>query len=263
MLRALDGMRWEALVRPGKRCGVGARVTLASGAAHVTVLEHRGHGARVVEVDAPWPVDELLERHGLPPLPPYIERHDAPKPEDRERYQTVYAAAKGSVAAPTAGLHFTPMLLERLGSAGVELHRLTLHVGPGTFRPIIVSRVEEHRLEGEIAEVPAATAEAVNRAKAEGRRVVAVGTTTTRTLEWAADDAGRVRERRGEADLFIHPGHRFRIVDALVTNFHLPRSTLLLLVTAFAGREVILRAYAHAVASGYRFYSYGDAMLIL
>ena len=213
---------------------------------HATVLEHRGHGARVVEVDAPWPVDELLERHGLPPLPPYIERHDAPKPEDRERYQTVYAAAKGSVAAPTAGLHFTPMLLERLGSAGVELHRLTLHVGPGTFRPIIVSRVEEHRLEGEIAEVPAATAEAV-----------------TRTLEWAADDAGRVRERRGEADLFIHPGHRFRIVDALVTNFHLPRSTLLLLVTAFAGREVILRAYAHAVASGYRFYSYGDAMLIL
>jgi S-adenosylmethionine:tRNA ribosyltransferase-isomerase len=263
MLRALDGMRWEALVRPGKRCGVGARVTLASGAAHVTVLEHRGHGARVVEVDAPWPVDELLERHGLPPLPPYIERHDVPKPEDRERYQTVYAAAKGSVAAPTAGLHFTPVLLERLGSAGVELHRLTLHVGPGTFRPIIVSRVEEHRLEGEIAEVPAATAEAVNRAKAEGRRVVAVGTTTTRTLEWAADDAGRVRERRGEADLFIHPGHRFRIVDALVTNFHLPRSTLLLLVTAFAGREVILRAYAHAVASGYRFYSYGDAMLIL
>jgi S-adenosylmethionine:tRNA ribosyltransferase-isomerase len=208
-------------------------------------------------------VDELLERHGLPPLPPYIERHDAPKPEDRERYQTVYAAAKGSVAAPTAGLHFTPVLLERLGLAGVELHRLTLHVGPGTFRPIIVSRVEEHRLEGEIAEVPAATAEAVNRAKAEGRRVVAVGTTTTRTLEWAADDAGRVRERRGEADLFIHPGHRFRIVDALVTNFHLPRSTLLLLVTAFAGREVILRAYAHAVASGYRFYSYGDAMLIL
>jgi S-adenosylmethionine:tRNA ribosyltransferase-isomerase len=263
MLRALDGMRWEALVRPGKRCGVGARVTLASGAAHATVLEHRGHGARVVEVDAPWPVDELLERHGLPPLPPYIERHDAPKPEDRERYQTVYAAAKGSVAAPTAGLHFTPVLLERLGSAGVELHRLTLHVGPGTFRPIIVSRVEEHRLEGEMAEVPAATAEAVNRAKAEGRRVVAVGTTTTRTLEWAADDAGRVRERRGDADLFIHPGHRFRIVDALVTNFHLPRSTLLLLVSAFAGREVILKTYAHAVASGYRFYSYGDAMLIL
>jgi len=263
MLRGLDGMRWEALVRPGRRCGVGARITLAGGAAHATVLEHRAQGARAVEIEAPWPVDELLERHGLPPLPPYIERYDAPKPEDRERYQTVYARAKGSVAAPTAGLHFTPALLERLAWAGVELHRLTLHVGPGTFRPITVSRVEEHRLEGEVAEVPAATAEAVNRAKAEGRRVVAVGTTTTRTLEWAADESGRVREWRGDADLFIQPGHRFRVVDALVTNFHLPRSTLLLLVSAFAGREFILKAYAHAVASRYRFYSYGDAMLIL
>ncbi|HZE34860.1 MAG TPA: tRNA preQ1(34) S-adenosylmethionine ribosyltransferase-isomerase QueA [Candidatus Eisenbacteria bacterium] len=262
MLRALDGPRWEALVRPGKRCRVGARVTLASGVAHATVREHRPHGARVVEIAAPWSVDELLERHGLPPLPPYIERHEAPKPEDRERYQTVYAAAKGSVAAPTAGLHFTPALLARLAAAGVELHRLTLHVGPGTFRPMKTARIEEHRLEGEIAEVPAATAAAVTRAKAAGRRVVAVGTTTTRTLEWAAEAWGRVSERRGAADLFIYPGYRFRVVDALVTNFHLPRSTLLLLVAAFAGREVILRAYAHAVASGYRFYSYGDAMLI-
>lgn len=263
MLRALEGGRWEALVRPGRRCGVGARVTLASGAAQATVREHRPHGARVVEIAAPWAVDELLERHGLPPLPPYIERHEAPKPEDRERYQTVYAAAKGSIAAPTAGLHFTPELLAGLASAGVELHRLTLHVGPGTFRPMKTSRVEEHRLEGEVAEIPAATAEAVARAKAEGRRVVAVGTTTTRTLEWAADASGRVGERRGEADLFIYPGYRFRVVDALVTNFHLPRSTLLLLASAFAGRDVVLRAYAHAVATGYRFYSYGDAMLIL
>ena len=263
MLRALDGVRWEALVRPGKRCGIGARVTLASGAAHATVLDHRGQGARVVEIDAPWPVVELLERHGLPPLPPYIERHEAPKPEDRERYQTVYATVRGSVAAPTAGLHFTPALLERLAATGVELHRLTLHVGPGTFRPMKVSRVEEHRLEGEIAEVPAVTAEAVNRAKAEGRRVVAVGTTTTRTLEWSADASGRVCGRRGAADLFIQPGYRFRVIDALVTNFHLPRSTLLLLASAFAGRELILRAYTHAIASGYRFYSYGDAMLVL
>ena len=263
MLRALDGRRWEALVRPGKRCRTGARVTLASGAAQAIVGEHRPHGARVVEITARWEVHELLERHGLPPLPPYIERHDAPKPEDRERYQTVYATAKGSVAAPTAGLHFTPALLAGLASKGVELHRLTLHVGPGTFRPMKTSRVEEHRLEGEIAEVPAATAEAVNQAKAQGRRVVAVGTTTTRTLEWAADVWGQVRERRGAADLFIYPGYRFRVVDALVTNFHLPRSTLLLLVSALAGRESILRAYAHAVASGYRFYSYGDAMLIL
>jgi len=263
MLRPLDDGRWEALVRPGKRCGVGARVTLAGGAAHATVVEHRAHGARAVRVAAPWPVDELLERHGLPPLPPYIDRHHAPRAEDRERYQTVYATARGSVAAPTAGLHFTPALLQTLASAGVELHRLILHVGPATFRPLRAAQVEAHRLEGEITDVPAATADAVNRARAEGRRVVAVGTTTTRALEWATDESGRVRARRGEADLFIRPGHRFRVIDALVTNFHLPRSTLLLLVCAFAGRELILRAYAHAVAAGYRFYSYGDAMLIL
>ena len=263
MLRALDGGWWEALVRPGKRCGIGARVTLAGGAARATVLEHREHGARVVEIEAPWPVDDFLERHGLPPLPPYIERHDAPKPEDWERYQTVYATEKGSVAAPTAGLHFTPPLLDRVRAAGVEIHRVTLHVGAGTFRPIRSTEVEAHRLEPESARVPEATAEAVNRARAEGRRVIAVGTTTTRTLEWAADETGRVRAIRGGADLFIYPGYRFRVVDALVTNFHLPRSTLLLLVSAFAGRDRVLAAYRDAVALGYRFYSYGDAMLIL
>jgi S-adenosylmethionine:tRNA ribosyltransferase-isomerase len=263
MLRALDGGRWEALVRPGKRCGLGARVTLAGGAARATVLEHRGMGARAVEIEAPWPVDELMERHGLPPLPPYIERHDAPKPEDWERYQTVYATAKGSVAAPTAGLHFTRPLLARLSAAGVEIHRVTLHVGAGTFRPIRAAEVEQHRLEPEAAEIPAATAEAVNRARAQGRRVIAVGTTTTRTLEWAADPTGQVRTGPGGADLFIYPGYRFRVVDALVTNFHLPRSTLLLLVSAFAGRDRVLDAYRDAIALGYRFYSYGDAMLIL
>jgi S-adenosylmethionine:tRNA ribosyltransferase-isomerase len=263
MLRPLDGGRWEALVRPGKRCGLGARVTLAGGAARATVLEHRGMGARGVEIEAPWPVDVLMERHGLPPLPPYIERHDAPKPEDWERYQTVYATAKGSVAAPTAGLHFTLALFERLCAAGVEVHRVTLHVGAGTFRPIRAAEVEQHRLEPEVALVPPATAEAVNRARAQGRRVIAVGTTTTRTLEWAADETGRVRTGRGGADLFIYPGYRFRVVDALVTNFHLPRSTLLLLVSAFAGRDRVLDAYRDAVALGYRFYSYGDAMLIL
>ena len=263
MLRPLDGGRWEALVRPGKRCVLGARVTLAGGAARATVLEHRGMGARGVEIEAPWPVDLLMERHGLPPLPHYIERHDAPRPEDWERYQTVYATAKGSVAAPTAGLHFTPALLERLRATGVEVHRVTLHVGAGTFRPIRSAAVEEHRLEPEAAEIPAATAEAVNRARAQGRRVIAVGTTTTRTLEWAADETGRVRTGRGGADLFIYPGYRFRVVDALVTNFHLSRSTLLLLVSAFAGRERVLDAYRDAVALGYRFYSYGDAMLIL
>jgi S-adenosylmethionine:tRNA ribosyltransferase-isomerase len=263
MLRPLDGGRWEALVRPGKRCGLGARIALAGGAARATVLEHRGLGARAVEIESPWPVDELMERHGLPPLPPYIGRHDAPKPEDWERYQTVYATEKGSVAAPTAGLHFTPLLLERLLAAGVEVHRVTLHVGAGTFRPIRSATVEEHRLEPETAEIPVTTAEAVNRARAEGGRVIAVGTTTTRTLEWAADETGQVRTRRGNADLFIYPGYRFRVVDALVTNFHLPRSTLLLLVSAFAGRDRVLDAYRHAVTLAYRFYSYGDAMLIL
>ena len=263
MLRPLDGPRWEALVRPGRRCRIGARVTLAGGAARATLLEHRGLGARAVEIEAPWPVDELMERHGLPPLPPYIERYDAPKPEDWERYQTVYATANGSVAAPTAGLHFTTKLLEQLGAAGVEVHRVILHVGVGTFRPIRAATVEQHRLESESAQVPAATAEAVNRARAQGRRIISVGTTTTRTLEWAADDTGRVRARSGGADLFIYPGHRFRVIDALVTNFHLPRSTLLLLVSAFAGRELVLDAYRHAIAHGYRFYSYGDAMLIL
>jgi S-adenosylmethionine:tRNA ribosyltransferase-isomerase len=263
MLRPLDGTRWEALVRPGRRCGPGTRLTLAGGVAHATVLEHRPLGARVIEVEAPWPVDLLMERHGLPPLPPYIERHASPKPEDWERYQTVFATEKGSVAAPTAGLHFTTKLLERLGAAGVEIHRVTLHVGVGTFRPIRVSAVEQHRLEPEGAQVPAATAEAVNRARAEGRRIISVGTTTTRTLEWAAGETGRVRPHCGGADLYIYPGYRFRVVDALVTNFHLPRSTLLLLVSAFAGRDLVLDSYRHAVADGYRFYSYGDAMLIL
>jgi len=263
MVRELEGGRWEALGRPGRRLRVGARVSLADGAARARVLERGDEGMRVVEIEAPWSVGELLERHGLPPLPPYIARHDSPKPEDWERYQTVYARPPGSIAAPTAGLHFTPALLEGLAAAGVEIHPITLHVGPGTFRPIRTAAVEAHRLASETAEVPAATAEAVNGARAEGRRVIAVGTTATRTLEWASDAMGVVQGRSGESDLFIYPGHRFRVVDALVTNFHLPRSSLLLLVSALAGRELILAAYAHAVAEGYRFYSYGDAMLIL
>ena len=217
---------------------------------------------REVTVEAPWPVLELLDHHGLPPLPPYIARHDAPKPDDRERYQTVYARHDGSVAAPTAGLHFTPDLLGRIGAIGAEVHFLTLHVGAGTFRPLRAERVEEHRIAAENVEISGETAAAVNRARAAGRRIVAIGTTTTRALEWAATADGRLRTVRGAADLFIYPGHRFRLVDALVTNFHLPRSTLLLLAAAFCGREALLRAYRHAIAERYRFYSYGDAMLI-
>jgi S-adenosylmethionine:tRNA ribosyltransferase-isomerase len=262
LLRPVADGRWEALVRPGRRCRVGARVDLADGAARARIVGEAPTGARVIEIEAPWPVRELMERHGLPPLPPYITRHDAPKPEDRERYQTVYARDDGSVAAPTAGLHFTPGLLAGLASRGVAIHYLTLHVGPGTFRPLRAARLDAHRMEAEPIEIPAVTARAVGEARRDGRRVVAVGTTTTRALEWAAGEDGRLREGAGEADLFIRPGHRFRVVDALLTNFHLPRSTLLALVAALAGRDLILDAYRHAVAARYRFYSYGDAMLI-
>jgi S-adenosylmethionine:tRNA ribosyltransferase-isomerase len=240
---------------------VGARIELAAGAARAHVVSEGRDGTRVVEIDAPWPLAELLERYGLPPLPPYIERHDSPKPGDRERYQTVYARDDGSVAAPTAGLHFTSELLTRLERGGVAIHYLTLHVGPGTFRPLRGEQVEEHHLEPEPIEISEATARAIDEARREGRRVIAVGTTTTRALEWAAVD-GRLRVGRGAADLFIRPGHRFRVVDALITNFHLPRSSLLVLVSALAGREVILNAYRHAVEARYRFYSYGDAMFI-
>jgi S-adenosylmethionine:tRNA ribosyltransferase-isomerase len=262
LLRPVSEGRWEALVQPGRRCRVGARVELAGGVARARIVGETARGARVVEIEGPWAVRELLERHGLPPLPPYIERHDAPKPEDRERYQTVYARDEGSVAAPTAGLHFTPELLARLAEREIAVHFLTLHVGPGTFRPLRAAQIDEHRMEAEPIDIPAATAGAVHEAKREGRRVVAVGTTTTRALEWAAREDGRLREGPGEADLFIRPGHRFRVVDALITNFHLPRSTLLVLVAALAGRDLILNAYRHAVAARYRFYSYGDAMLI-
>ena len=262
LLRPVEADRWEALARPGRRCRVGARLVLAGGAAGATVVGEGRAGARVVAIEAPWPVRALLERHGLPPLPPYIDRHDSPKPEDRERYQTVYARDDGSVAAPTAGLHFTPTLLARLEARGVAVHYLTLHVGPGTFRPLRTGQVEAHHMDGEPIDIPADTTRAIHEARRQGGRVVAVGTTTTRALEWAATADGRLREGPGEADLYIRPGHRFRIVDALITNFHLPRSTLLVLVSAFAGREVVLDAYRHAVANRYRFYSYGDAMLI-
>jgi S-adenosylmethionine:tRNA ribosyltransferase-isomerase len=261
-VEALAPDRWRALVRPGRRAR--ARVELRAGGeggATLRVREVEPDGVRIIErVDGT--IDDLLRTHGLPPLPPYIERHAKPGPEDDERYQTVFAHAPGSVAAPTAGLHFTDDLVERLRLRDVQVHRVTLHVGPGTFRPIKSARVEEHLVAPERAIVPEATAIAVNAARREGRRVVAVGTTSTRTLESTASADGTVEPFDGRAALTIHPGHRFRVVDALLTNFHLPRSSLLSLVCAFAGRELILRTYAHAVAAGYRFYSYGDATLI-
>jgi S-adenosylmethionine:tRNA ribosyltransferase-isomerase len=251
--------RWRALVRPGRRCRPG--VTLVVGGVRLEIVAVAPDGVRVVE-RRDGVIEALLAAHGLPPLPPYIARHAKPAPEDWERYQTVYAQAPGSVAAPTAGLHFSEALLARLRARGVELHAITLHVGPATFRPVTAASVETHTLPPERATVSAATAAAVTAARREGRRVVAVGTTVTRSLESAAGEDGRVAPLDGHATITIRPGHRFRAVDALLTNFHLPRSSLLVLVSAFAGRELILGAYRHAVTAGYRFYSYGDATLI-
>jgi S-adenosylmethionine:tRNA ribosyltransferase-isomerase len=207
----------------------------------------------------------VIDRIGHLPLPPYIHRPDSP--EDAERYQTVFARARGSVAAPTAGLHFTPGLFEALEAHGVERAAITHHVGYGTFKPVRAEVVEEHVVDAERFEISEETAELINKARAEGRRVIAVGTTTTRALESAAAAdlvrPGLIRPGRGVTSLFIHPGHEFRAVDALITNFHLPRSSLLMLVSAFAGRDRILAAYEQAIEAGYRFYSYGDAMLII
>lgn len=255
--------RWRALVRPGRRCPVGAQLTAGGDpGVRLRIVGPGDEGTRIVErLDGS--VAALLDACGVPPLPPYITRHAKPASEDWERYQTVYARPAGSVAAPTAGLHFTPDTLARLRRRGVEVHALTLHVGPATFRPVRTREVEAHRLGPERVRISAEVTRAVNAARADGRRVVAVGTTTTRALEGAGSAAGRVEPLDGTVDLTITPGHRFRVVDALLTNFHLPRSSLLVLVSAFAGRELVLRAYRHAIAAGYRFYSYGDATLIV
>jgi len=258
-IEAIDGQRWRALTRPGRRSREGAE--LVAGSSRLRILAVEADGPRVVE-PLDGSVDELLRDHGRPPLPPYIARFAAPTAEDLERYQTVYARPPGSIAAPTAGLHFTPPLLDEIQRRGVELHQLTLHVGPGTFRPIKTDRIEDHALPAERIVIPPSVAEAVNRARTERRRVVAVGTTTVRALESAIGADGRVRPLDGEARVYVMPGYEFRAVDALLTNFHLPRSSLLVMVAAFAGRELILKSYGHAVRAGYRFYSYGDATLI-
>jgi len=263
LVRRLAGDAWEALVRPGRRLRPGDRIAIADGVSvcieSEAVAEDGRRRIRVLAegVDA----DVALERLGHVPLPPYIRRPD--RPEDRVRYQTTYACEPGSVAAPTAGLHFTPALLARLEARGVERAELLLHVGPGTFKPVTVDDVRQHRVAPEPFLVPGDAAEAIGRARSRGGRVVAVGTTTARALETVARDGGHVTSGAGETDLVIVPGFRFRVVDALVTNFHLPRSSLLLLVSALAGRERVLAAYREALQAGYRFFSYGDAMLIL
>ena len=257
---------WDALMHPGQRLRPGARVVFERGGRRLLgeVLARRFHGRRTVRLRTGdgSPVDEAIDRVGHVPLPPYIRRGDTPL--DAERYQTVYAAVRGSVAAPTAGLHLTGPLLRELQERGVGVARVTLHVGYGTFAPIRVEQVEAHRVEPEPYHVPADTAAAVRRARAAGRRVVAVGTTTTRTLESAfRAGGGELRAGRGVSGLYLYPGAAFHVVDGLLTNFHLPRSSLLMLVSAFAGRDRIREAYAEALRAGYRFYSYGDAMLIL
>jgi S-adenosylmethionine:tRNA ribosyltransferase-isomerase len=253
---------WEALVRPGRKIGIGERIVFGDGELVAEIVDRGAFGERIVRFDPVPDFFDRVERIGHVPLPPYIGRSD--QPADRERYQTVYARDRGSVAAPTAGLHFTPEILERMRARGVETCEITLHVGLGTFQPVREEVVEQHRLHTEQYNVTPEAAQRINAAMEAGRRIVAVGTTTVRTLEYCAMRAGtsRVDPGTGEADIFIYPGFQFRVVGALLTNFHLPQSTLLMLVSAFAGRERTLAAYAHAVAQRYRFYSYGDCMFI-
>lgn len=262
LLDPLGDGRWLALGRPGRRLRAGTVAICGDDRPlRVHVEEVRDGGERVIRLEPPSgeTVDETLQRLGRVPLPPYIRK----ELDDPERYQTVYAREEGSVAAPTAGLHFTPELLARLEAQGVRIAYLTLHVGVGTFRPVTVDRVEEHRMHAEFYRVEPATAAAINATRAQGGRVVAVGTTVTRTLETVAADDGTVRPGSGWTDLFIYPGYRFKAIDGLITNFHLPRSTLIMLVAALLGKERTLAAYREAVARRYRFFSFGDAMLIL
>lgn len=252
---------WDCLVRPGRKIGVGECLYFGEqDELQAEVLGRGEFGERTIRFAPVGDFWNLIEQIGHVPLPPYIDRPD--RPGDRDRYQTVYGRERGSVAAPTAGLHFTPEILQEIRQRGIEMAEITLHVGLGTFQPVHVQQVEEHRLHSERYEIGAEAAEKINSAVAAGRRVVAVGTTTVRTLEYSAQRDGHVRAESGQADLFIYPGYSFRVVDALLTNFHLPQSTLLMLVCALGGREQVLDAYRHAIKRRYRFYSYGDCMFV-
>jgi S-adenosylmethionine:tRNA ribosyltransferase-isomerase len=269
--RRLSPSSWTAFVKPGRRLAVGDRIEfgetedraclLASLAARVAAKGDGGEVTLAFDLAGP-DLDLAVAARGAMPLPPYIASRRPPDARDLADYQTVYAREDGSVAAPTAGLHFTPRLLAALQARGVSLHFVTLHVGAGTFLPVKTEAIAEHRMHAEAGEVPAATAEALNAVRAAGGRLIAVGTTALRLLESAADAAGRLEPFAGETSIFITPGYRFRTADALVTNFHLPRSTLFMLVSAFSGLDRMRAAYAHAIAGGYRFYSYGDASLL-
>jgi S-adenosylmethionine:tRNA ribosyltransferase-isomerase len=265
---------WEALVRPGKKMQLGERVEFGEGALSAEVVGRGDYGLRRLRLTGQGDLHEIIERLGHIPLPPYIARSD--EPADRERYQTIFAERPGAVAAPTAGLHFSPAVLDEIRKRGVEITAITLDVGLGTFQPIHAEDIEQHQMHSEAYEISEQAANAICSARRDSRPIVAVGTTVVRTLEDAAaksaakrgvnergkDSKSLVEPGRTEADIFIRPGHRFRVVDQLLTNFHLPQSTLLVLVSAFAGRELVLRSYRHAVEAGYRFYSYGDCMWI-
>jgi S-adenosylmethionine:tRNA ribosyltransferase-isomerase len=263
LVRELEPLVWEALARPARRLQKGARIAFGGGRLSAEVISLLDEGRRAVHFECEGSFEDAIEELGKTPLPPYIKRAGKSLDEDRERYQTIYARARGAIAAPTAGLHFTPHVMDKLRARGAKLIEITLHVGYGTFEPVRVEDLSEHAVAPEQYEISASAAQDINAARERGNRIFAIGTTTARALESAGDKNGRVRAGASQAQLTITPGYRFRIVDALLTNFHLPRSSLLVLTATFAGHDLALAAYAHAVKARYRFYSYGDCMLII
>ena len=262
LVRQVEEKVWEALVKPGRKLRIGERISFGKGELEATILERGLRGIRKLKFDFEGNFEALIDRLGHVPLPPYLARPDTA--EDSNRYQTIFAKKRGAVAAPTAGLHFTPAVFDRLRSKGIQWQEITLHVGLGTFQPVRTDTLEEHWMGPESFEVTPETAASIQSAKTQKKRVIAIGTTVARTLEFIAiKHDGQIVPELGETNLFIYPGFSFRCVNGLLTNFHLPRSTLLMLVSAFAGSEMIREAYRQAILSGYRFYSYGDCMLIL
>lgn len=258
LLKRMENDVWETLVKPGKKAKIGTRISFGDGLLMGEVIDIVQEGNRLIRFCYDGIFEEILDELGQMPLPPYITH----QLQDKNRYQTVYAKFDGSAAAPTAGLHFTPELLEEIRQMGVEIAEVTLHVGLGTFRPVKVENVLEHHMHSEFYRIDQEAADTINAAKASGHRVISVGTTSTRTLESAADENGYLTAKSGWTDIFIYPGYQFRVIDALITNFHLPQSTLVMLVCALAGREHVLGAYRAAVEEGYRFFSFGDAMFL-
>ena len=258
LLKRKENDIWETLVKPGKKCKPGTKIVFGEGLLHATVLETVEDGNRLIRFSYEGIFEEILDRLGEMPLPPYITH----KLQDKNRYQTVYAKYEGSAAAPTAGLHFTKELLRQIEEKGIDIAYVTLHVGLGTFRPVKVDNILEHHMHSEFYQVTKEAADKINKAKKEGHRVICVGTTSCRTVESAADENGMVKEGCDNTEIFIYPGYKFKVLDTLITNFHLPESTLVMLVSALAGREHILNAYEEAIREKYRFFSFGDAMLI-